>query len=661
MRDSVKLRSAIVALAAALAAGPASALTIEDVKQMVAAGVPDKIVMSTIANSETVFQLSAADIVDLKKTGVSDGLIQAMQATAGASAPAERPAKPADEEPRRRSSSSEEEAGPARSTEPDEEPPRRRATEEETPKRAPAVEDEGDGEEEGMVRRRGGSKKKKDSADDEGGSGKVKRKPKELTNAIALVKEGKCLTATKDLYKLLDGAKYPEYEYQLNYYLGECFDKLGYLHTSQTYFQKVVKEGTAAGVFFGKALQKMVYISDQTKDPIYLIKQIHKIDPDDYPGSVKDDLYYFAGVRAFEDKDYNQALRSFGKLGRSNEHYLQGRYYTGVIYNAQGKKKQAFSVFKELVKADPGTTDAETVSSIRQLARLNLARVYYGVGQWSRAIKAYDMVPRLATYWRDSLFERSWAAYRLKGEGLENHALGDLLSLKSPYFQQAWQPDVWILEALVYFGFCEFGEVDRILTQFQESYQPVEQRLGELLTFDKSDLGAAAALYEDLYGKRSDSWKKLPPGVFAAVEADRTFAGPHQRVLQIEKEMERARGQKDQWRDAGVAKALMDDLERERKLYGKLAGAALALKLGTIRDGLINQIGQSEIIKFEVISGQYKTHMEAFKNPAKTSVNENIEFLFATNPELIYWPFNNEYWEDELGFYERSEPGACTN
>ncbi len=38
---------------------------------------------------------------------------------------------------------------------------------------------------------------------------------------------------------------------------------------------------------------------------------------------------------------------------------------------------------------------------------------------------------------------------------------------------------------------------------------------------------------------------------------------------------------------------------------------------------------------------------------------EGIEFDFATNPEVIYWPFNNEYWEDELGYYERVEPGDC--
>ncbi len=62
---------------------PAMALTLDDVQQMVAVGVPDNIIVSTIANSEEVFNLTAEQIIDLKKSGVSDKVIEALQATAG--------------------------------------------------------------------------------------------------------------------------------------------------------------------------------------------------------------------------------------------------------------------------------------------------------------------------------------------------------------------------------------------------------------------------------------------------------------------------------------------------------------------------------------------------------------------------------------------------
>ena len=76
---------------------------------------------------------------------------------------------------------------------------------------------------------------------------------------------------------------------------GPSFTTFWNAYCAQYAFQKVVKEGPETGALFSSALKKMVDISDTTKDPIYLIRTIDKIDPDDYPGKVKDDLYYYQG------------------------------------------------------------------------------------------------------------------------------------------------------------------------------------------------------------------------------------------------------------------------------------------------------------------------------------------------------------------------------
>ena len=38
------------------------------------------------------------------------------------------------------------------------------------------------------------------------------------------------------------------------------------------------------------------------------------------------------------------------------------------------------------------------------------------------------------------------------------------------------------------------------------------------------------------------------------------------------------------------------------------------------------------------------------------SKEKNIDF--ATDIENIYWPFNGEFWDDELGYYEYAEAGC---
>jgi hypothetical protein len=32
---------------------------------------------------------------------------------------------------------------------------------------------------------------------------------------------------------------------------------------------------------------------------------------------------------------------------------------------------------------------------------------------------------------------------------------------------------------------------------------------------------------------------------------------------------------------------------------------------------------------------------------------------FAVSREIIYWPFNGEFWDDELGYYQYTEQSSC--
>jgi len=64
-----------------------SPLTLADVKALAKAGISEDVIINQIHNSRTVFQLSAADIIDLRDAGVSDKVVNYMidtPATVGA-------------------------------------------------------------------------------------------------------------------------------------------------------------------------------------------------------------------------------------------------------------------------------------------------------------------------------------------------------------------------------------------------------------------------------------------------------------------------------------------------------------------------------------------------------------------------------------------------
>jgi uncharacterized protein YcfJ len=66
-----------------------ASLSVPDVKALAKAGISDDVIISQISVSHTVFRLSAADIIDLRDSGVSDKVVSYMintPATAGSAA-----------------------------------------------------------------------------------------------------------------------------------------------------------------------------------------------------------------------------------------------------------------------------------------------------------------------------------------------------------------------------------------------------------------------------------------------------------------------------------------------------------------------------------------------------------------------------------------------
>jgi hypothetical protein len=65
--------------------GQGQPLGLADIKALVKAGLSDEIVISQVRNSHTVYHLSAAEIIDLKETGVSNKVIDYLINTASQS------------------------------------------------------------------------------------------------------------------------------------------------------------------------------------------------------------------------------------------------------------------------------------------------------------------------------------------------------------------------------------------------------------------------------------------------------------------------------------------------------------------------------------------------------------------------------------------------
>ena len=94
--------------------------------------------------------------------------------------------------------------------------------------------------------------------------------------------------------------------------------------------------------------------------------------------------------------------------------------------------------------------------------------------------------------------------------------------------------------------------------------------------------------------------------------------------------------------EAGTKKA-GDELIKEMKV-----------QVRTLDDLLL----QSEVIRFEVVDAQRADYEFKAKGEVVDAGTER-KIDFATDPKVIYWPFNGEFWRDELGYYRYTEHGSC--
>jgi TolA-binding protein len=491
--------------------------------------------------------------------------------------------------------------------------------------------------------------------DDEEAEG---RDPAALEDAIKAYNAKKPLTSSYALSEMLRENQFPDKESKILYYLARSLYDLQMYHSSQYYFIEVLKKGPQ-NPYFKYALPKLVSIAKATGDESDLARIVSKIPPEEFPKSARNQLYYLLGVRMYEQDKLSEARKYFDQVSEKSDLYTRAKYFTGVIYNKQGKLKSAVKAFTEVVKTEASAAtqqELEELDRLRDLSLLNIARIYYGIEQFEQADTYYDNVPRTSRYWPESLFERAWSNFMQSDLNL---TLGLLLTLESPFYKKdEFIPEATILRALTFFNLCEFDDVDRLLLDFDERYRPMYTELKDFLKQYSTEEGRKLAdqAYDRYFGDRPAD-TVLPKSLFARALRDQELSGIVTHLELMEREEALIDSQKSQWKD-GVGEQLHKIISEDRERLKRRAGLALLSEMATATNNLGDLLTQAEIIRFEVVDARRGIINQMMAGDRmKESSKDDIDFAVSTNK--IYWPFNGEFWQDELGYYRYTEQGSC--
>ncbi len=238
------------------------------------------------------------------------------------------------------------------------------------------------------------------------------------------------------------------------------------------------------------------------------------------------------------------------------------------------------------------------------------------------------------------------------------------MTLQSPFFKDEYYPESHILKAITFHENCRYPEARSFLEEFKERYGTVRSEIDRMLGEDASSDRFFQTLL-DMEDRLSTGESELDSSsqdtlarVLRLAMSDtrlKDFRKAIREIDQEKEEMNKLPGSLLQ----GIGSEAMTAMAQRRGEIMKRAGQILKIKLKREQEFLTNLSSQLSRIEFEISKGE-KSGLEAqIRNEGQAVPLKNYKYSAATDDERVYYPFDGEYWRDELGTYEYTLTHGC--
>lgn len=476
---------------------------------------------------------------------------------------------------------------------------------------------------------------------------------RQLSETLAMVRSGQCAKAAPQLYTMSKKSEFEGERFQLKYLLGSCLLDLKMYQIAAFQFVDVIRKGETK--YTKQAIEKLSMAADYLGDDTLLNYAISRVEVNDFPEANRDMIYFRLGEIKLKNGKYGEAADLFGKVGPGSRYIAQAKFSRGLAFMEGKYNQEALRIFKDILASKEGgsVTDVNRVA-----AQMGIARTYYQAGKWEEAIDAYRDIPRDTEAWHDALFESSWAMLRA---AKFRSALSNFQSLHSTYYEDFYLPESMLLRAIVYLFICKYEEMDKILNLFEKTYSPLRENIVQFMNTN-SDSAAYFNEIEKAYNLKRDKKitgaMKLPYSVARSIldEGDvkrsliylRNLAQEKLRVEQTPAVLKSSLG--------SYALKVLGNRGRNTKVA---VGEMVKSHLMTVRNELKDLYEQAGFIRYEMINGKKEILKKKIAGKALEQVDEKVDRTFFVQNGYEYWPFEGEYWLDEIGNYHYLGKQSC--
>jgi tetratricopeptide (TPR) repeat protein len=429
------------------------------------------------------------------------------------------------------------------------------------------------------------------------------------------------------------------------YYLAQSLSRLGQGFGAFFYYQQIIAQGSQHPYYY-KAIEGAVAVIEQSGDEVLGPNVLAKAYAPEFsrlPPEVLAKVNYYLALLDYRKGAYDDAAQLLRASSASNADRAQSLYLQGLLQQRKDPR-EALQTFREILALQgDGYRD---LAGVKELTHLALGRSLYALQRFAEASAEYAQLPRFSRHWDEALFEGAYADLMNDDPGA---ALGKLHSLHSPHLSDEFAPESLNLTAVIYHQRCLYPQVREVIAQFDSEYVPMKDQLKTLL---KASAGT------DAY------WQMLQPGSTALPSAVRHHLEKNERVSAMVGYIGRLDGEAAKVKsDEVLAKSplgpdLLDLIAKQKALMSQVAGKFIEGRL-TDTEHLIEVLdGEKEIVGFETTKGEKET-LESNQDVKARLASQHLGRPPMPASGHEYWPFDGEYWPDEIGYYKLTVKDAC--
>ncbi len=608
------------------------ALTVDNVIQMHKSGLPADVILQTIKASGAAFKLTLADTENLKKAGVSQSVIDGMLATTKSVAP-----------------------------EPEPEPEANQKTTVAT-------------ETEEQIRIREAGRKAEEAAKAELLQEDLKRVENALSSAKEAFKNGNYAKSASLYQDFLNSAEPSKPTTKIALLgLADSLFALGLYGNASTLYEELLKSGADSPVF-KPAFYKLRECSQNLSNNRMSLASLADHFVGTFEPEFQDSYNFFLGKFFFNSNSLEEAKRFLGEV-KGGKDFAKAQYTLGLVTVQESSQTgstdiaaliQANKFFQSAISTAEAKAEDPEMLKLAHLGYLALARIAYTIGSdvpasYDAAIYYYRQIPSDSTNYIHALYESAWA-YFLKGNF--RRGMGIFHALESPDWENYYLPDTYLLEAQVFLNLCRTEMAREAIARLKTRYLVLKPELEKYLaTYGDDPLTLYRAFVQSELKENID----LPRPLKLSVLSNHLFYELYTDVSKYKNEVASISANASTFGSALTEKLNQTVVAREKE-DNEYLGTEIKNILSALKDDL-SQL-EEKVTEMEIeIDTQASQKLEdeiALHN--KGQVSNSAEAKAASAQETtalligdryITWPFEKEFWLDEINNYRSSLSSQC--